>query len=99
MAVQNIESTKVSELPSQTDVADTDVLIYNHNGITSKIKFSDLMTVINSKVKHDTTAINNRLSTLESNYSALSSAVSDNTGTINNIVTAAFNLIEIDKTN
>lgn len=39
MATQILDYKKISELPSVQEVADDDVLVLNHNGITSKISF------------------------------------------------------------
>lgn len=39
MATQILDYKKISELPSVQEVADNDVLVLNHNGITSKISF------------------------------------------------------------
>lgn len=96
MASQAFSYIKVSELTSTTTVDDNDVLIVNHNGKTSKITFKDLMSAINSKVVHDLSGIESRLTTVENATSELATTVSDNTGTINNIITAGFNLIGIE---
>lgn len=97
MAAQNLDYTKVSELPVASAVSDTDVLIINHNGVTSKIEFSVLMEIIDSKVTHDLSAITEELNTLKGTVSTLSSTVAEQTQTINNIITAGFNLIGVDK--
>ena len=97
MAVQNLDYTKVSELPVASEVNDTDVLIINHNNVTSKIEFSVLMEIIDSKVTHDLSAITEELKTLKGTVSTLSSTVGEQTQTINNIITAGFNLIGVDK--
>ena len=90
MATQILDYKKISELPSVQEVADNDVLVLNHNGITSKISFADLMNIINSKVTHD-------LSELTQNATrTLATTVSENSATINNIITAGFSLIGID---
>lgn len=96
MASQSFTYRKISELPSANAIGDSDILIVNHNGITSKITFKDLMAAINSKVVHDLSGIEARLSTLENATSTLATTVSDNTGTISNIITAGFNLIGIE---
>ena len=97
MAVQNFDYTKVSELPVASAVNDTDVLIFIHNNVTSKIEFSVLMEIIDSKVTHDLSAITEELNTLKGTVSTLSSTVAEQTQTINNIITAGFNLIGVDK--
>lgn len=97
MAVQVLDYKKISQLPSVTTVGDNDVLVLNHSGVTSKIKFSDLMSIINSKVTHDVSALEARITSLEGTTSTLATTVADDTATINNIITAGFNLIGIDK--
>lgn len=96
MASQPFTYKKISELPSANTINDSDVLIVNHNGKTSKITFEDLMSVINAKVVHDLSGIESRLTNVENATSRLATTVSDNTGTINNIITAGFNLIGIE---
>ncbi len=97
MAVQNLDYTKVSELPVASAVNDTDVLIINHNNVTSKIEFSVLMAIIDSKVTHDLTAITEELNELKTTVTSLANTVNEQTQTINNIITAGFNLIGVDK--
>lgn len=68
MATQILDYKKISELPSVNEIADDDVLVLNHNGISS----------------------------VETATSTLATAVSEDNATINNIITAGFNLIGID---
>ena len=96
MASQPFTYKKISQLPSATSINNSDVLIVNHNGKTSKITFGDLMNVINTKVVHDLSGIETRLTNVENATSTLANTVSDNTETINNIITAGFNLIGIE---
>ncbi len=96
MAVQEFKYVKVSELPLATTIGDEDVVVINHAGKTSKIKFSDLLTVITQAITTETSQIKKDIDELNTKYGTLSSAVSDNTGTITNIITAGFNLIGID---
>ena len=93
---QQLQYLKISELPSASVAVDNDVLIINHDGITSKIKFSDLMSIINEGITTDITDITERLSKVETATSTLATTVKDNTETISNIITAGFNLIGID---
>lgn len=97
MAVQNLTYTKVSELPVVSEVNDTDVLIINHNSVTSKIEFSVLMKIIDSKVTHDLSEIQSKLTELKNSVATLASTVNEHTQTINNIITAGFNLIGVDE--
>lgn len=97
MATQILDYKKISELPSVNVVADNDVLVLNHNGITSKISFNDLMTVIDGKVTHDLSELVRRIESVETATSTLATTVSEDNETINNIITAGFNLIGIDK--
>ena len=85
MASQPFTYKKISELPSANTINDSDILIVNHNGKTSKITFEDLMNVINAKVIHDLSGIESRLTNVENATSTLATTVSDNTETINNI--------------
>lgn len=96
MATQPFTYKKISELPSANTINDSDVIIVNHNGKTSKMTFADLMGVINTKVVHDLSRIESRLTSVENATSTLATTVNDNTGTINNIITAGFNLIGIE---
>lgn len=96
MASQILDYKKISELPSVQEVADNDVLVLNHNGVTSKISFVDLMAIINSKVTHDLSEITQRVASVESATRTLATTVSEDNETINNIITAGFNLIGID---
>lgn len=54
------------------------------------------MKVINAKVVHDLSGIETRLTNVENATSTLATTVSDNTETIDNIITAGFNLIGIE---
>lgn len=96
MAVQEFKYLKVSELPIANNAGNEDVLVINHDGVTSKIKFTDLVNIINSQISSDVDSIERRLNTVEGALTTLASTVSDNTGTINNIITAGFNLIGAD---
>ena len=96
MAVQNFDYTKISELPLVSEVDDEDVLVINHTGRTSKIKYSALKDLISATITADVDALEQRVNTLTSTTSELATTVADHTGTINNIITAGFNLIGID---
>ena len=61
-----------------------------------KISFSDLMTIIDSKVTHNLSEIEQRISSVENATSTLATTVSEDNATINNIITTGFNLIGID---
>ena len=96
MAVQNFDYIKISELTAVTEVGDEDVLVINHSGKTSKIKYSVLKGLLQNDITADIEELTNRVNTLSTTMSELASTVSDNSGTINNIITAGFNLIGID---
>ena len=96
MATQILDYKKISELPSVNELADNDVLVLNHNGITSKISFVNLMAIINSKVTHDLSTIEQRVNSIESATTTLATTVAEDNATINNIINAGFNLIGID---
>lgn len=93
---QELIFTRISELPPTTTIADDDVLVVNHLGKTSKITFANLMTIINEQVVHDLSDVLKRLTQLETTTSTLATTVSDQSETIDNIITAGFNLIGID---
>lgn len=96
MSAQTFEYTKVSQLPSVTELANSDVFIVNASGRTSKISLTNLISIINASISQDITSLSNRVNTLEGTTSTLAGTVSDNSQTINNIITAGFNLIGVD---
>ena len=96
MAVQNFDYTKISELPLVSEVDDEDVLVINHNGHTSKIKYSVLKELISASITTDIDTLEQRVNTLTTTTSQLATTVADHSGTINNIITAGFNLIGVD---
>lgn len=96
MAVQTFTYKKVSQLPSVSQLAESDVFIVNKDGETSKITLDDLITIFNGAITTDISDIKTRLGVLENTTSTLASNVNDNTMTINNIITAGFNLIGVD---
>lgn len=93
--VQELKYTKVSDLPLATTVDNPDVFIVNHNGKTCRITFENLMIIINNNVTHDLTQIEQRLTELENNASIVSNTVNEHSQTIDNIITAGFNLIGV----
>lgn len=96
MSVQQFDYTKISELPSTSSISNNDVIIINHNGVTSKISASDLLIWINNNVTVDLTSLTNRVAALEGSMTTLSATVGDNSGTINNIISAGPGLLGID---
>ena len=72
------------------------VFIVNKSGETSKITLADLIAIFNGAIETDISEIKTRLGVLENTTSTLATNVSDNTTTINNIITAGFNLIGVD---
>lgn len=54
------------------------------------------MNIINSKVTHDLSELTQRIESVENATSTLATTVSEDNATINNIITAGFNLIGID---
>ena len=96
MAVQNFDYTKISELTAVSEVDDEGVLVINHAGKTSKIKYSVLKGLLQNDIATDIDELTKKVNTLSTTMSELASTVSDNTGTINNIITAGFNLIGVD---
>jgi hypothetical protein len=96
MSAQTFEYTKVSQLPAVTDLANSDVFIVNASGHTSKISLTNLIAIINASISQDISSLTTRVTTLEGTTSSLAGTVSDNSQTINNIITAGFNLIGVD---
>jgi hypothetical protein len=96
MSAQSLSFTKVSQLPATTQISDSDVIIVNHNGVTSKMLYSDFKNLIQSDIDAEVDALTTRVSTLETTCSSLATRVSTLEATVNNIITASFNLIGID---
>lgn len=95
MAGQDFTYKKISQLPNATNIAPTDVLI-NANGVTSKVTWSKLLQLINTDLTDELSALTDRITAVETNYTTLASATSDNSATISNIITAGFNLIGVE---
>lgn len=85
---------KISSLPPVTNLTDTDVFIVNANGTTSKIALSDLARIIVSSL--DLTSLESRISGVETTTSTLTTTVNEQATTIENIITAGFNLIGVE---
>ena len=96
MAAQILDYTKISELNEVNQVANDDVIVINHNGVTSKMKYSTLKNLLINEISVDITALTQRVATLESSVSAIGTTQAEHTQTINNIITAGFNLIGVD---
>lgn len=99
MASQNFQYTKVSELPLVTTISNDDVIIVNHSGVTSKMSYASFKELVQAEVETEITALTQRVTTLESAVSSLGTRLTDAEGTINNIITAGFNLIGVDASN
>ena len=82
MSAQSLSFTKISQLPAANQISNSDVIIINHNGVTSKMLYLDFKNLIQSDIDAEVDALTARVSTLEE--------------TVNNIITASFNLIGID---
>ena len=88
------EYKKVSQLPTASSVSATDVIVMNINGKTSKVAVSALVDFVKTQVS--TSALEGKVTELTNNVATLSSSVTANTETINNIITAGFNIIGVD---
>ena len=88
------EYKKVSQLPTASSVSATDVIVMNINGKTSKVAVSALVDFVKTQVS--TSALEGKVTELTNNMATLSSSVTANTETINNIITAGFNIIGVD---
>ncbi len=88
------EYKKISSLPPVTNLTDTDVFIVNANGVTSKIALSELARIIVSSL--DLTSLESRITDVETTTSTLTTTVNEQANTIENIITAGFNLIGIE---
>jgi hypothetical protein len=96
MSAQSLSFTKVSQLPAANQISESDVIIINHNGVTSKMLYLDFKNLIQSDIDAEVDALTARVSTLETTCSSLATRVSTLEETVNNIITASFNLIGID---
>lgn len=96
MSVQNFQFTKVSELPAVTQISDNDVIIINHNGITSKMTYQKFKELIQAEIDIEITELQGEVETLKTATSNLAGRVTDLEGTVQNIITAGFNLIGVD---
>ncbi len=103
MAAQNFQYTKISELPSTNTATDDSVMVINVGNETKKISYGILKGLITSAVSQAVAQLTNRVSNLETSVSSLNtrmgtaeSSIADLQGTVNNIITAGFNLIGID---
>ena len=96
MAVQDFTYTKISELTESLSIDNDTVFPITIGGVTKKIKYSTLLSAISTAIGTDISALAQRVTTLEGSVSSLGSTVSDQTGTINNIITAGFNVIGMD---
>lgn len=104
MAAQSFQYTKISELPASTTATDDSLVVINVGGNTSKMTFAILKNLITSTISASLTALTTRVGTLETNVGNINttlgtvqSDITDINGTINNIITAGFNLIGIDE--
>ena len=96
MAVQSYTYKKISELPSVTSVIGSDLFIVNATNKTSKITWGELLALVEQELTPELTELQNKVTALETAYSSLATDVANNTATINNIITAGFNLIGIE---
>lgn len=96
MSAQSLSFTKVSQLPAASQISNSDVIIINHNGVTSKMLYLDFKNLIQSDIDAEVDALTDRVHTLETTCSTLATRVSTLEATVNNIITASFNLIGID---
>lgn len=96
MAVQYLDFTKISELIETQVINNDSVFVVNVNGVTHKIKYVTLLNAISAVISGDISALTQRVSALETASSTMASNISDLNGTVNNIITAGFNLIGID---
>lgn len=105
MAAQSFQYTKISELNSTTTATDDSLLVINVGGNTKKITYAVLKNLITSTISQSLAALTTRVGNLETSVSGLSTRmttaegdITDLQGTVNNIITAGFNLIGIDET-
>lgn len=96
MAVQDFTYTKISKLTESLSIDNDTVFPITIGGVTKKIKYSTLLSAIATAIGSDISALTQRVATLEGSVSNLGTTVSDHTGTINNIITAGFNVIGVD---
>lgn len=93
MASKEFTYTKISELPDIATLKESDIFIVNQDGTTSKTTLTKIAEHISTLITNDIEELNKEIQTLKSNYSTLSTTVQEQDETINNIITAGFNLI------
>lgn len=75
MGVQNFKFTKVSELPAVTQISDNNVIIINHNGMTSKMSTLNFKKLIQAEIEIEITELQGEVNTLKTATSNLASRV------------------------
>lgn len=96
MAIQDFTYTKISQLPESLTIDSNTVFPITIGGVTKKITYGTLLTAISAVISGDITSLTQRVATLENSVSSLGATVADHTGTIDNIITAGFNVIGMD---
>lgn len=89
-----LEYKKISQLPAATAVGDNDIFVMNANGKTCKVSLSTIVSYVVSQINLN--AVEQRLKGVEDSVTNLSNTVAENSGSIDNIIAAGFNLIGID---
>ena len=103
MASQTLQYTKISDLTASTTLTDDSVIVINVGNVTKKMTIANLKSNILSAITGDITALTTRVGNLETavtglgtRMSAAEGDITDLEGTVNNIITAGFNLIGVD---
>lgn len=103
MASQSFQYTKISDLASSTTLTDDSVIVINVGNVTKKMTIASLKSNILSAINTAISGLTTRVGDLETAVSGLGTRmgaaegdINDLEGTVNNIITAGFNLIGVD---
>lgn len=95
MASQNLQFTKISELPPTNTISDTDILVINVSGVTKSITFENLKTFILGNISEQISGLVGNMTTLQSQMNALGVLVGD----LNTSVTSLGNRVTVNEGN
>ena len=103
MASQTLQYTKISDLSASTTLTDDSVIVINVGNVTKKMTIAAFKANVLSAIASQITALTSRVGDLETAVSGLGTRmttaegdITDLEGTVNNIITAGFNLIGVD---
>jgi hypothetical protein len=98
-----LQYTKISDLSTSTTLTDDSVIVINVGNVTKKMTIAALKSNILNAISQQITQLTNSVSNLETAVSELGTRMGTAEGditdlevTVNNIITAGFNLIGVD---